>query len=184
MNRTKSAVPFLLAAALAALVALAAPSNAEAQLRLGLGGGPSMPSGDFDDMVDAGWHALAVVAVRLPLSPIALRGDLLHQRLPGTGDAEASVYFQQTAAGVSVSVSPLPLPIVQPYLIGGLGMYRSSYEGDEGVVEVNTELGANVGAGMRVNLLAFEAFVEARYHQILAGSGAPRTVPVTIGVLF
>jgi hypothetical protein len=165
--------------ALLALIAiLAAPAHSEAQLvRFGIGAGPSAPLGDFGNVANTGVHAQGMVALRLPLLPVSLRGDVLYQRLPGAGRED----FQQIAGVVNGFFSVLPLPLVDAYLTGGVGVYNNNFGGLAGS---STDAGANAGVGVRVNLLFLEPFAEVRYHHVLAGAGSPRTLPVTIGVMF
>jgi hypothetical protein len=172
MTRTSS---FALLALIGILVA---PGQSEAQLvRFGIGAGASAPLGDFGNVANTGVHAQGMVALRLPLLPVSLRGDVLYQRLPGAGRED----FQQVAGVVNGFFSVLPLPLVNSYVSAGVGVYNNSFGGTIGS---STDVGVNAGAGVRVNLLFLEPFAEVRYHHVLAGAGSPRILPVTIGVMF
>lgn len=166
---------FLYAAVLAATAMLVLPRGADAQLlRFGVGAGPATPVGDFADVAGTGAHAQAMLALRVPLLPISARGDLIFTRLPSTSDGD----IDQVAGVVNGFLSILPLPVVSAYLTGGVGMYRTSGGG-----ESTTEFGVNGGVGARINLWVVEPFAEVRYHHV-TGTGGPRVVPVTIGVMF
>jgi hypothetical protein len=162
----------------AVLAMLAAPAPADAQLaRFGVGVGPSAPVGDLGNVANTGVHAQAMLALRLPLLPVSLRGDVLYQRLPVADQDD----FQQIAGVVNGFFSLLPLPMIDPYISAGVGVYNSDFGGNIGS---STDVGVNAGVGLRVNLLFLEPFAEVRYHHVLGGAGSPRTLPVTIGVIF
>jgi hypothetical protein len=58
---------------------------------------------------------------------------------------------------------------LSPYLIGGMGAYRSSCSG-ELTCASDTEFGWNLGLGTRLYVLGFRSFLEARYHRTERGS--------------
>jgi hypothetical protein len=164
----------LYAVAIAAFAAGVAPRQAEAQLlRLGVGAGPSIPAGDFATGVDTGVHAAAMLALRIPLLPLSVRGDLMYQRFGATGGD-----VDQFAGIANGFFNILPLPVVSAYVSGGVGLYHTRAAG-----VTSSDIGLNGGIGARINLWLVEPFAEVRYHHVL-GTDGPRTVPVTIGVMF
>jgi hypothetical protein len=44
--------------------------------------------------------------------------------------------------------------------------------------------GWNAGAGIKLPLSGFQAFIEARYNRISASGGSMEFVPVTFGIMF
>jgi hypothetical protein len=44
--------------------------------------------------------------------------------------------------------------------------------------------GFNAGAGLKLPLLEFSAFIEARYNRVSENGGSTSFVPVTVGVMF
>lgn len=153
-----------------------------AQPTFGVGGGPSLPMGSLSDAVDTGFHAIIVIDVGVRLLPLSLRGDAMFQQLPG---GEGGETFRQVAGVFNARLSLVPLPLISFYMIGGLGLYGSSYDptpaADANGSTVN--VGFNGGAGARLNLLVIRPLVEARYHRVLADP-ARGFVPITIGVQF
>jgi opacity protein-like surface antigen len=87
--------------------------------------------------------------------------------------------------------------VVRPYVIAGIGMYKSefevSFEGVSGSFD-DTRVGFNGGAGVRFGLGGLAAFVEARYHTTtievdlddFGTSGSQRIsfIPVSFGIQF
>jgi hypothetical protein len=149
-----------------------------AQVGMGIGGGPSMAVGGLDDF-GAGWHAQGSLSIGLPLLPFGLRGDLLYQQLPRSGDGDN---YRQIAgvANATLDVLPIPLMPVRPYIIGGLGLFNHDGhpEGD------GTDLGVNLGAGVRVSLLGFGGFLEAKYQNVFTDGASHGIVPITLGITF
>jgi hypothetical protein len=72
---------------------------------------------------------------------------------------------------------------MSPYLISGLGAYRSECSLDVGC-DAATKFGWNVGLGARLFVLGFRSFVEARYHTTQHRDNDVRYFPLTVGVLF
>jgi len=178
-------MPTRTAAATAAAVGLALAlswGSASAQLRLGVAGGPVYPAGELGDVVGRGFAAGAVLDAGFPLFPLGLRGDVAFQYLPATGPHSD---LHQLSATLNARFSVLPLPVLSPYLTAGVGVYSSDFHHDLTAPEPGrtTETGFNAGVGVRVNLIVFRPFLEARYHRVMADP-VRGFVPVTVGVFF
>lgn len=172
----------LAAVLVAALALFAAP--AEAQLRpweISIAGGPSTPVGDFSDVAGTGYHVQGSIGFGIPLFPVGLRADVLWQELPDDIDGN----FRQIG-GIANATLGMPLILIEPYVLGGVGMFSVSEpdadHGDHTHAEGSeTTTGFNVGAGLEAGLLGLKGFIEARY--LDAGNGF-RTIPITVGIRF
>lgn len=159
----------------------ALPSSGTAQVRLGVGGGPVTPVGSLADVTNAGFHGGVVLELGVPLLPVSLRGDLMLQRLPGTGDVPN---LNEVYATANARFGVLPIPLVSAYFTGGVGMYSSSWDADPAATTSRTtDVGVNVGIGGSANLIVVRPFIEARLHRVF-GDNARSFVPVTVGVYF
>jgi hypothetical protein len=175
---------------MAAVAALAAFAPARAQSGLGIAAGGSLPTSDFGNAVDAGYHLTALANVAKHDSPFAFRLD-------GT----FSQYSYKSSLGVSNASARLLYGTANlvfsaaggmgPYVIGGAGIYHSSAE-CTGCTASSTNGGYNAGGGFRFGLSGFSAFLEARYHVIPGGSD-PTTagtkknaafIPISFGLIF
>jgi hypothetical protein len=152
---------------LLALLGFVTPSAAEAQPRLLVGGGFSAPSGSIADAADPGFHLQASLQVAIPTLPLSLRGD-------GT--------FHRFLAGAGSLVYHLPGVSLQPYILAGIGSYRTE-AGPVDETEVVTDTGYHGGFGVAIGGLGFGAFAEVRYVQIQADQTA-RVIPLTVGFRF
>ena len=97
---------------------------------LGVGGGVSLPEGDLGDAVITGWHALATAELASPMHPWGLRLDIAYNRFAFSDEAEAALGGEgnQSAGSATLNVLyrlPKVTSPVQPYVIAGLGAYRT-----------------------------------------------------------
>ncbi|MDQ2668284.1 MAG: outer membrane beta-barrel protein [Gemmatimonadota bacterium] len=177
--------------ALVLSLALAIPAAASAQVGFGAAAGASFPMGDFGKGSNTGYHAQVSVDVGVPLSPIGFRfdGTLDHFDASGnTSTSSASARIAGAAANVLMGFGAVPL--LGPYLIGGVGYYQLHGEGTFGGTPFSTsqsEPGGSIGAGIRFGLGGFGVFAETGYHFIKStgtGESATTFVPVMFGVSF
>jgi hypothetical protein len=181
----------------------AAASHAQISSPIGFGfvGGSSSPAGSLSDLAKSGWHAGAFVELSLPVVPVGFRLEgAWHQfgdkpEAGGGGTTGARV----AAVTLNATYTVLPLPIIKPYLIGGVGEYSARLTtldqtvldqggpvGQADVIRTSTQtkFGINAGAGVRVQLGGFAAFVEARWHDIYTSGNSIQMVPVSFGLRF
>jgi opacity protein-like surface antigen len=191
-------------------VGMLAAGEAQAQMKVLVGGGLSTPMGafgetEFDDLTEgygagSGFNALAGVELGAPLMPIKLRVDASYNRF-GLSDevveGEVDANYQ-VIGGTANAVFALPSPaLVQPYLIAGVGMYNAKLTGDDvsSTEEVSeTKFGINGGVGVNLALGGLQLFGEARIHNIFMSeveidevtleASDIRMVPITVGLRF
>lgn len=164
---------------LPALLLLAIPQAADAQLRLLVGGGLSAPGGSLGDQADPGYHAQAGLQITIPTLPFGLRGDGGVHALPS---ASPDVAGTQITAGSLSLVYFLPGIGVEPYFLGGYGSYRTK-AGPVGAEQTVTENGYHGGFGVALGGTGFSGFAEVRYVRI-DGAQSTRMIPFTVGFRF
>jgi hypothetical protein len=172
------------ALAAAGMLVLGGPTAATAQIPgidIGFAGGPTYPLGSLGDEASTGFHLRGSFGLEVPLLPIGARADLLWQRFPYPEDGAVT-----TLGGLLNGTLRMPLPLVRPYLIGGVGYMRhdepETQHGDHAHAgETYTDFAFAVGAGIGLRLLGFGGFVEARY---LDWGHGNRSVPLTLGFTF
>jgi hypothetical protein len=163
-----------IAAVFAVAMAVSA-ADADAQVRFSIAGGPSFPTGD-EQHLDMGFHVQAGADFGMPLLPFGLRLDGAFNRFKDSlDDGNYDVVH-----GAANAVLNIPLVVATPYLIGGLGVYAAEDKahGEERV----TNLGFNVGAGIRLPLPGLSVFAEARLHNPF--DQEVRFVPISLGFRF
>jgi hypothetical protein len=166
----------------AALMAVAAASPTHGQLSVA--GGPTFAMGALGDATEMGYHAQGSFGLSLPLIPISLRVDGAWNQFPeNEGDGDLRMI-----SGTANAVFSIPSIGITPYVIGGLGAYNADWSDDSAVGaledEASTEIGANVGVGVRIGLPGISAFAEARLHNLFNDGDSMRFVPISVGLRF
>jgi len=122
----------------------------------------------------------ARAGVSVPLLPVRAYGSAEYFR-PDCGPLERCGF---SGVSLDLNYAILPLPLVSPYLTGGLVMRRvdpapadASGEGGEGAF---TDRGMHLGVGMTAGVSGFRLFGEARYEFVQAPE---RQFVVRIGLL-
>ncbi|MGH7647233.1 MAG: outer membrane beta-barrel protein [Gemmatimonadaceae bacterium] len=176
------------------MLAGAAVPQAQIASPVGFGvvGGTTSPSGNLKDVTSSGWHAGAFVELKLPVVPIGFRLEGAWHELGSKNGMSDSPRI--LAGTLNVTYTVLPLPVIKPYLIGGVGEYNVRSLQDPAPLGLSgapnpgeitrSAFGINVGAGVRLQLPGFAAFVEARWHDIHTSGTNARMVPVSIGLRF
>ena len=178
-----------LVAASTLMITAATSLPAQRPISIGLGGGASVPQGDLRDGATTGWHALGTLALSTLMQPIGLRLDVAYNRFAFSDDARLLAGedgFSTTSSATLNATYRLPMTNspLSPYLITGLGAYRSECSVDPGC-DATTRYGWNVGLGTKLYALGFRSFLEARYHRTEGRGGADvHFFPVTLGLMF
>lgn len=176
-----------------AFVAAATVSTAQAQgVGFNVGGGVSLPLGDFGDQADLGFHGLVGVSFQPANLPVGIRVDGMYHMWGGSedvfGDADVNARAIAGTANAVYTFQTAETSTFHPYLIGGLGLYNTALTGDDVPDEFDdstTDFGINAGAGF--NFAAGESlnlFVEGRFHNVFTDGSDVKFIPITVGVRF
>jgi hypothetical protein len=172
---------WLLTAVCAGVTASVAPLEAQQRpISIGLAGGVSLPQGDLADGVNTGWHALGNLWLSTLMQPLGLRLDVAYNRFElSAADGNQSVGSATLNATYRLPMTNSPM---SPYLISGLGAYRTECSLDVGC-DPTTKFGWNVGLGTKL-FVGFRSFIEARYHRTKRGDTQVNYFPLTLGLMF
>lgn len=175
---------FLVAAVLIALSIGVGSAQAQANpIAFGVVAGATIPTGDFADGVNTGYHAGALLEWT-GAAPIGVRADAVYHRFgfEGGGDANFSIIAVTLNAVFSFPMEgTTPM---RPYVIAGGGYYHGSCNNCGGTGESDDKFGVNGGAGISIPLTGFSVFGEARFHHIFTDDSATQMVPISVGVMF
>jgi hypothetical protein len=150
--------------------------------------GVALPQSDYADGVGTGLHIEGMASKSLSASPAFLRGELGYAHF-GEKD-NSGVTSNQLAAALDLGYNFVSSSSVKPYVLGGLGAYRTSMSMDLGsgnatVNDNKTNLGFNAGVGMRFKMAGHVAYVEGRYVDQGNWNGAKiATLPIAFGLEF
>jgi hypothetical protein len=159
---------------LALFAIFVAPVAADAQVRLMAGGGLSTPIGDFGDAAQAGWHLTGGMQLAVPAIPIALRGDGAYHSF---GQASSLPSVDMLGGTLSL-VFNLPGVGLVPYLLGGVGAYRTTVEG----LDAQSDNGFHAAFGVNIGAIGFGGFGEVRFVNVNQSVGDARFVTATLGL--
>lgn len=173
----------------AALMATAGAAPAAAQARFSLGGGVTLPLGDFGDAAGTGFHGLAAVSFVPTGSPVGIQVDGMYQRLgvdddPVFGEVDADFQVIQGTANAVYTFTTAEESTFHPYLIGGVGLYNMKLTGDDvpDDLDSETDFGINAGAGFDFQAGAVGLFLEGRFHNVFTEDESTNFIPITVGV--
>lgn len=201
----KFAVVTLFALGLAFGGSIAAAQGATSLVKpisVGISGGVSIPTGSLADGsyggfsgVNTGYNVTGSLAIGLPVVPFGLRVDVAYNNF-GTRNTSFVLGNDAVVPGYNADarvlgatanvVFPLhlPAPTLEPYLIGGVGEYNVRLSPTTGGSTSQSNFGVNIGAGVKLPLALFSAFVEARYNHVNQNNGNMAFMPITVGVMF
>lgn len=165
----------------------AAPAVAQGA-KFSVGGGLSLPLGDFGDFASTGFHGLAAVGFQPENLPVGFQVDGMYQRY-GFDDApdgfDANFQIIQGTANVVYTFVTAEESTFHPYLIGGVGLYNSKTTGDDAITdESSTDFGLNAGAGFDFQAGSVGLFVEGRFHNVFGDGSDLNMIPISVGVRF
>ena len=170
----------------AILMATVGAAPAVAQAKFSLGGGLTLPLGDFDEFAGTGWHGLAAIGFQPADFPVGFQIDGMYQRF-GIDDVpeDFDVGFQiiQGTANIVYTFTTAEESTFHPYLIGGVGYYNQKATGDDaGDVDSEGDIGLNGGAGFDFQLGSVGLFIEGRFHNIFADDESVNFIPISAGI--
>lgn len=189
-----------------AVAPLAAQGGPQAPgLGLGVAVGANVPNGSYSDGVKTGLVVTGFAVARLTTA-LGVRGELFWSRsdidnpvvqnvggtvLPPGGYDKVSGNVD-LIGGEANGVWTFGRSILQPYAIGGVGVYRRRVSQDvSGTIaefrslrDSDTDFGWNGGLGLRLSLAGLTAFAEARYHSVSTTPDRTTFIPVTVGLEF
>lgn len=193
------------AGALAATVSTVAPAAAQGAFGLGGSIGANLPRGDYADATATGIVLDGFLGFRVG-GAATLRAELFWSRsdienplITELGGVELpSGEFADVSGDVDLvgGLATLQLGLgsgpIQPYVLGGAGVYRRRISQDlDGTIDEfqsltrnDTEIGYNGGAGIAFRLGGVRLFAEGRYHSVQTKPRKTNFIPITVGVAF
>ena len=187
----KRALVGLAAAAIAFVPAVSQAQqhrSASAPWKYSAGLGVALPQSDYANGVGTGMHIEGMGSKALTGSQAFVRGELGFAHF-GEKNNSGTTSNQLTGAA-DLGYNFVSASSMKPYVLGGLGAYRTSVATDLGagnakVTDNKTNLGFNAGAGMRFKMGGHVAYVEARYVDGGNWNGAKiATLPIAFGLEF
>ena len=149
---------------------------------LGIAGGVAIPVGDFSDAYNTGYNGTVALGLSSFGSPLGLRFEGSYNKFPGRDDLAVNQPDSRIIAGTANVVYALPGVGIRPYVIGGGGYYGLKL--DRVNAQSVNKFGINGGVGALFPLSGFNAYVEARFHNVFTDVSSTQFIPVTFGIMF
>jgi len=166
----------------AALVAFApAPASAQLGKSLFIGGGLTMPMGDYNDYAKPGWMGMAGISLSQPESPVwfGVEGYYGHNAHDDMDGGSTNLYGGNAFLGYDFGDGSKPYPYL--YGTGGLLVHAySAPESDTYDYPNENKFAVGGGAGLAVPTSSGQFWVEAKI--IVAGD--TQVVPFIAGYSF
>ena len=155
-------------------------------VEFGVGGGLSLPLGDFDDFAKTGWHGTALVSVVPASIPVGFQIDGNFSRFSDDTPLDIKEQLIYGTGNVVYNFKTSEDSRFRPYLIGGVGVYNLDAKGDDvpSTVESTTKFGINGGAGFNFSAGSAGLFLEGRFHNVFTEGSNTNFIPITVGVRF
>jgi opacity protein-like surface antigen len=181
--------------AVALSLVLFASAAAALPVKIGFGGGTSVPVSDAKDAFKNGFHGQAMVMWNAPVLPLALRGSVGYTKLDLKSLAPGVEGNARILSGLANVSYGFPVGPVKPYLIAGVGAFNLKADVAGVSAPSETKFGIDGGAGVQFSLGGIAAFVEAKVQNIFTDQGLSTAVgspqefktllvPVTFGIFF
>ena len=175
-------------ATLALGMLLSAPAVRAQGAEFSLGGGATVPLGDFSDAAKMGFHGLVGVSFAPSSFPLGIQVDGMYQRLKQDDTfGDQSFQLLQGTANVVYKFKSSEDSQFRPYLIGGVGLYNTKLVGGDDVAgpgegNTATDFGLNGGAGFDIKAGGIGLFLEGRFHNVFSDGSSTNFIPITLGV--
>ena len=119
--------------------------------------------------------------------PIYFRGEIGYSHFGASANIDAHASILRFAVDGLYDI-PVSGSALQPYLLGGLGLYHVSASIDNCPTGIdcsnsNTGLGLNLGGGVRYPISTIQLFAEIRYQVALVSGDAP-FIPIQAGIRY
>jgi opacity protein-like surface antigen len=156
-------------------------------VQFGIGGGATVPMGDFGDAYGTGFHLMGSLSFQPMAMPVGLRIDATWNSLGLNDDFdfEGADDLRVISGTANAVLTVANSGGIKPYVLGGAGMYNIDFGG-----ESETKFGLNGGGGLEFPLAGFSTFVEARFHHVFLDEdedgegGSMQLVPIMFGIKF
>jgi outer membrane protein with beta-barrel domain len=181
--------------AVALSLALLQSASAARPVKIGFGGGMSVPVSDAQNAFKNGFHGTAMVQWEAPVLPVALRGSVGYSQLDIKSAVTGASDKAKILSGLANVSYAFPVGPVKPYIIAGVGAFNIKTDVGGTSSPSSTKFGIDGGAGMQFKLGGVAGFVEGKVENIFTDQGLSSAIgstqefktliiPVTFGILF
>jgi hypothetical protein len=154
-------------------------------VRLGLGGGFTMPVGDIGDLTYGGINLAASLAYDPARFPVGFDVEATYHNFAPKDKAERNSHVMSVTGGIRI---PIAGTLGEPYLMAGIGYYNTQGPAT-GATDAERDLGGYGGVGIRFRTAKMQVHMRAGFHEIIAerdGAGRSRSrelIPISFTIV-
>jgi hypothetical protein len=163
-NRSLGRSLSTLVAILAVAIAPAA-LHAQGPVRLGLGGGFTLPVGDLGESTYGGINLQASLTYDPPRLPVGFEASATYHNITAKEKSARSSHVMALNGGITI---PIAGTLGEPYLMAGIGYYNTQGP-TTGPVDAERDFGGYGGVGIRFKADRMQFHMRAGFHEIFAG---------------
>ena len=186
VRSTLATTAFILAASSAPIHAQVAPATrGPTPVRLGLGGGFTLPVGDIGELTSGGINLAASLAWDPAILPVGFDVEGTYHNFAPKDDAERNSHVLSVTGGIRI---PIAGTLGEPYLMAGIGYYNTQGPAT-GATDAERDIGGYGGVGIKFRTKKMQMHLKASFHEIIAekdGTGRSRSrelIPITFTIV-
>jgi hypothetical protein len=152
--------------------------------QFGISGGLTLPTGNLGNGYGTGLNIQVHASTKPSSMPFALRADAglwtnsgKTVNIGGISGTSKSLTLFTINGNIVYNFEGAKDATFVPYVIGGAGIYTGNRS-------FGTNFGINGGGGVTFKLAGFDAFAEARLHNVFGNGGSAREIPLSFGIMF
>lgn len=163
----------------------ATASPASAPIRLGLGGGFTLPVGDIGDLTNGGINLAASLAWDPARLPVGFDVEGTYHNFAPKETADRNSRVLAVTGGIRI---PIAGTLGEPYVMAGVGYYNTQGPAT-GATDAERDIGGYGGVGIRFRTQRLQVHLRAAFHEIIAekdGEGRSRSrelIPITFTIV-
>ena len=159
--------------------------SAQEGIKVGIGGGAQLPTGDYGNVDKMGWLIGGDVTYWLTGAPIGIRGDVQYAQTSHKNNVDGS---SKVVGGLAEVVYAFGTEAEQlrPYILGGVGYYNVKVEvtGFGSVSESKVGFGGGAGVAFKVGTGTTRFFIEGKFVSVSTTGGSTTFIPLRAGLRF
>jgi opacity protein-like surface antigen len=170
-----------------AVLSLAGVGGLSAQqgIRVGIGGGVQLPTGDYGNFDKMGWLIGGDVTYWLTGAPVGIRADVEYAQTSHKNNVDGN---SKVIGGLAEVVYAFGTQADQlrPYILGGVGYYNVKVEvtGFPSASESKVGFGGGAGVAFKVGTGSTRVFIEGKFVSVSTSGSSTTFFPLRAGLRF
>lgn len=159
--------------------------SAQEGLRIGIGGGAQLPTGDYGNFDKMGWLIGGDLTYWLTGTPVGIRADVQYAQTSHKNNVDGN---SKVIGGLAEVVYAFGTSAEQlrPYILGGVGYYnvKVTITGAGSVSESKVGFGGGAGVAFKVGTGSTRFFIEGKFVSVSTSGSSTTFFPLRAGLRF